>query len=292
MNSEYGRSGDGDEIGLRSLIARMWLQKWWIVASAVLMASVFGVVAYRATPVYRATTVLIPATGGGAQSLGNGLGALAGVASVVGLTAGMGTSNEDEAIAVLSSREFIDGYVQDKGLLPALFPDAWDARVKNWKNTARAPTLAKAHKAMVESILSISKDRTTGLVTVSVEWNDREAAALWANELVDRLNAEMRMRALEQAEAFLGYLKDELKATTQLGVQDAINRLIEAQINKRMLANVTQQYAFRIVDRATVPDESDRVRPRKKLLMGAGLILGLVLGALGVLLAPLLPRRA
>jgi uncharacterized protein involved in exopolysaccharide biosynthesis len=71
-----------------------------------------------------------------------------------------------------------------------------------------------------------------------------------------------------------------------------INRLMEAEINRRMLANVTQEYAFRIVDRALVPDKADIVRPRKTVLLIGGPVLGLVVGILlAVIFGPLSALR-
>lgn len=280
-----------DQVDLRGLFLAVWRRKWWVAASGLVMACVLGVVAYNTTPIYRVTTVLVPATVGGDQGLGSGLGRLAGVASLVRGTMGAGATNEDEALAVLRSRDFLSRFIEERGLMPRLFPDAWDEAAQSWRPGARQPTPALAHKMFVSRILSISKDRTTGLVSISVEWRDRETAADWLNDLVDRLNDEMRHRALLQAEASLEYLKQELATTAQVSVQEAINHLVEEQVNKRMMANVTKEYSFRVVDRATAPDEGDTVRPRKKLLIAAGLFLGLVIGALGALVAPLLGRR-
>ena len=101
--------------------------------------------------------------------------------------------------------------------------------------------------------------------------------------MVARLNADMRRRAIERADASLGFLTKEYESTTVLEARSAINRLMEAQINQRMLANVTSDFAFRVVDRAQVPDRGDKVRPRKLLMLLAGGFLGFLLGVVGVL---------
>jgi uncharacterized protein involved in exopolysaccharide biosynthesis len=41
-----------------------------------------------------------------------------------------------------------------------------------------------------------------------------------------------------------------------------------------MLANVTHEYVFKIVDKAVAPDADDPVRPRKLLLIAGGPLLG------------------
>jgi uncharacterized protein involved in exopolysaccharide biosynthesis len=45
-----------------------------------------------------------------------------------------------------------------------------------------------------------------------------------------------------------------------------------------MVANVTHEYAFRVVDKAMPPDIDDPVRPRKLMLLLAGPFVGLVAG--------------
>jgi LPS O-antigen subunit length determinant protein (WzzB/FepE family) len=59
---------------------------------------------------------------------------------------------------------------------------------------------------------------------------------------------------------------------------------MEAQINRRMLANVTEEYAFRIAGRALPPDRKDVVRPNKALMILLGPVIGLTVGTLLVLI--------
>lgn len=248
--------------------------------------SIFTAAAFLIRPTYRASAVLLPvATDSGSlgNSLGAALGSLGGVASLVGLGLQSDSDSEQEALAVLKSREFLQRFIQDKNLMPVLYEDDWDQARQRWKDPDSAPTLATAHKHFVEDILAVVEDGTSSLVTIHIDWHDREAAASWANELVDRLNEEMRSRALRQAAASLGFLQAELKATNLVGIQEVINHLIETQISKRMLANVTHEYAFRIVDRAMPPDEDDPLRPSKPLFLVLGFILGILIGVIGVL---------
>jgi len=102
---------------------------------------------------------------------------------------------------------------------------------------------------------------------------------------VARINAEMQKRAIAKSQASVGFLEEELKKTSVIGTQEAINRLIEAQIKQRMLANVTQEYALRVVDKALPPDLSDKVRPKRLVLLMLGPILGGIFGIAMVLFA-------
>ena len=166
------------------------------------------------------------------------------------------------------------------------------ARNAGRSSAAKAPTLADGYKRFDKKFRTVTHDKKTNLVTVAVEWPDPAAAARMANELIARLNAEMRERAIARTNAAVGYLQKELEATTAVDTRAAISRLMEAQINQRMYANVTQEYALRVIDRAMASDPKDVAKPKKVMLLALGVTLGLVLGALGVLAAPaLLPRR-
>ena len=79
-------------------------------------------------------------------------------------------------------------------------------------------------------------------------------------------------------------MQRELSATSDVGTREAINRLIEAQVKQRMIANVTPDYAFRVVDRATVPDADDPIRPKKIVLLALSPFVGLVVGIAFVLM--------
>jgi capsular polysaccharide biosynthesis protein len=118
-----------------------------------------------------------------------------------------------------------------------------------------------------------------------IDWKNRNQAADWANELVRRINAEMRTRAIAKADASIVYLQTELARTVDVGTRDAVNKLIASEIYRRMVATVTQEYAFEVVDRAMVPDEHDPLRPKLAVMLLVGVALGLIVGCIAALVA-------
>jgi uncharacterized protein involved in exopolysaccharide biosynthesis len=275
-----------DEIDFRETARQLWARRWWIVASAVLFTCLFAAAALIMTPVYRSAVVMVGA-GSGRQglsgSLDGSLGSLGSLTSLAGITLGSNSSETEEALAVLKSRQFTEAFIRDWQLLPKLFASKWDASNQRWKTSALPPTPARAYKYFNTRIRSIVQDKKTGLVTLQIDWKDPGEAAAWANELVQRLNAEMRARASAKSDASIGYLEKELNTTSVVATRDAISRLIEAQIKQRMLANVTLEFAFRVVDRALPSDKDDPLRPDKVLLIAAGTAIGIALGIAGVL---------
>jgi uncharacterized protein involved in exopolysaccharide biosynthesis len=271
---------------VRGLLTGLWVRRLWIAISVVVFTSIFGIVAFTMTPIYRSATMFVPsatARQGMSGLLGGALGSLGDLASLAGLNMGGGPTDTEEALAVLKSRQFTEAFVQDHNLMPQLFEKRWDAARQQWKPDAPAPTPAQAYKYFNNNIRSVIEDKKTGLITLQIDWRDRVQGAQWANELMSRLNAEMRRRAIGKADASIGFLEKELNTTTVVATREAISRLIEVQIKQRMLANVTDEYAFRIVDRALPPDKIDVLKPKKALMLFAGLAVGLLVGSAVVL---------
>jgi uncharacterized protein involved in exopolysaccharide biosynthesis len=279
-----------DDIDLALVFMRLWAARRWLIASVIVWTALFAAYAFLSTKIYTATTVFISASAdrsGLSESL---RGSLGGLASLAGISLDSSSAETQEGLAVLKSREFTEAFIRELQLMPELFPKAWDAGTKSWKPGKRPPTPARAYKYFNMQVRKIVEDPKTGLIELRINWKDREQAAAWANELLRRLNAEMRKRAIAKADASLGYLEKELESTTQVGTREAINRLIEVQVKQRMLANVTPEYAFRVVDKALPADDNDPVKPRKLLLLLAGPIVGFAIGAVVVLVGGWLLR--
>lgn len=277
-----------DELDIRAIIGKLWAGKWWIIASVVVFTGAFIAAAILLTPIYRASTVLIPAksdkdldAGGGGLGGGGGIG---GVASLVGINLGGGDSATEEALGVLRSRQFTDKFISDFNLITVLYAKLWDPQAKKWKvDEKHQPTPAKAYKLFDKKIRTIVPEKKTSLISLNIDWTDRIAAAAWANELVSRLNLEMRQRETTRADAAVGYLEKEFETTNAVATREAIGRLIEAQVRQRMYAVVTPEFAFRIIDRAQAPDRDDRFFPNKFLMAISGPFVGLIFGLVCVL---------
>ena len=273
---------DEDELDLGAIFKRLYVGRWWIAASTLLFAIGFGVIAFMSEPVYRASAVLVPASdgkGGLAGGLSSALGQFGGLASLAGINLGGSGTDVEEALAVLRSRQFTEAFIDDFTLRDELLAAA-SSPLRSWLNLPpEDPHSAKAFKYFDKHVRFVSQDKKTGLVTVRMDWTDRDKAAAWTNALVARLNKEMRARAIDNANASVGFLEKEMAGTNVVDTRQAISRLIESQIKQRMLANVTQEYAFRVVDRAMAADEDDPVRPRKAVLILIGALLGAALGA-------------
>ena len=264
------------------LIVEIWhavRTYWFVVVGAVAALGVgAGVYAYSMTPVYQASALLAPVAERDARSaLGGLLSQFGGLATAAGATLGVGSTNEHEAMAILTSREFTEQFIDDSDLLPVLFADRWDSEASDWLADVPAPDLADGYRRFAD-VRVASLDRQTGFITLTIEWTRPEIAAEWTNGLVRRLNETMRAKAIDDAERGLEYLERELEKTSVVEIRQAIFSLTEGQIRRIMLANVQEDYAFRVLDAAVPAKEWEYVRPREVPMILAGVVLGMVVG--------------
>ena len=265
-----------DDILLRDVwyaVTGSWLLIVSVTAIVTLLATT---AAFIMTPIYRATVVMTPAS---TEDNGFRLPAsLGGLAAFAGM--GRGESNKEEAIATLKSRVFTERFILSHDLLPVLFADRWVEDEQRWEIDDAPPPDAAAGYRHFKGIRSVAEDRATGIVTLSIEWHDREQAVAMANALVAMLNEELREDAIAEAERSIEFLKKEAEATALVELQQGIHRLIETQINRAMLARVREQYAFRVIDPAALMSEKELARPRRTLMIAAGFLFGLIGGCI------------
>lgn len=276
-NQQYNYP-DEDELSLIDLWMIVWKRKWlWLTFGP--LAGVIGIyIALTSTEIYRSEVLLAPA---GDEETGGGLAALAGqfggLASMAGINIG-GGSDTATAIATLKSRQFLLPFLHEKELRKTLFRNQWDNETKSWLGGSErrgedgAPTDSELYELFSRRILSIAEDKKTGLVTLAIEWEDPELTSVWANELAERVNNYLREKAKAETERNLQYLKDQLTQTQVIEIRESLYALIESQTQNAMLANAKEEYAFRIIDPAYVPEV--RVRPKRTLIVLASGMLG------------------
>ena len=300
---------DDTEIYLADVFAALRRQRGLILISTVIAVVIGLLYSVLSTPYYSSSVKFLPATGQGANS---GLSALSGslgpAAALVGIDLGSGGSGKEEYLAVLRSRELSVRFIEENGVLPHLFPRRWDEQAAQWRPNEpgvlgrlaqglskiiarlsgdkgwRAPTaVPSAWQAYDEfrKISAISEDTDTGIVTMTIEFSDPDLASTWANAYIDLANNRIRQDEIEEASRALEHLNEQALQTSVGDLKDKIYELIETQLERIMLANARPQFAFRVVDKAVVPE--DHSHPNRPLLAILSLVLGGMLGVFAAL---------
>jgi len=224
-------------------------------------------------PKYYRASVLIVSTEQGAQPFASLSGLLGSVSSVRGGDPFTPSATSSEiSLAILTSRKFIEMYIKDNNLLPILFKDAWDEKNKAWIGT-ETPTSLEGHGKILNS-LGIAFDKS--LITVTVESNDPESAATLANEIIYRVNEHIRTEAIDEGKRSIFFLENELSKTNLTDAKQMLYGLIEQQTQGIMLANVREEYAFKVIDPAVKPKHPSG--PNRRFIVIVGLIFGSFIG--------------
>ncbi|WP_309045390.1 Wzz/FepE/Etk N-terminal domain-containing protein [Marinobacter sediminicola] len=284
-----------DEIDLRELFATLWRGKWVILLFTIVFAAAGAAYALSKPNIYQANVLLAPAQDeGGASGL---RGQLGGLASLAGISLGGGGGANPTIVAkeVLQSRAFIAGFIHRHNLaVPLIAAKGWDEQSEEWivdreiynpetsqwlkdKNgESQKPTDWDMVKKFKEEHLSLSENKDSGMITLSVKNLAPPAAKDWAAKLVRDINEHMREQDVAEAETRIAYLENKLRETNVAGMQQVFYQLIESETRTVMLANAQSEYVFKTIDPAVVPQEKSE--PKRALIMVLAAMLGGMLG--------------
>ena len=273
------------EIDLRAMFAEIWRNRWLILLVSVLTTAAGLAYALLAQPRYRAEVVVVPVDSDPTSKLMSQFG---GLASLVGVN--VGNANDVEPLAVLQSREFASLFIEQHALMPVLFYRKWDTSAQRWTGPeSKWPDVRDGVKVFSERVRGISQDRKTGVITISMTWNDPRLAARWAGDYVHDVNEQLRSRTLARAQSNVDYLKAQIAGTNLIALQQPAGKLLELELQKLMLARSDPQFAFRVVDAPQVPKKP--FTPRRKLAVVGAFVLGFMLACAYVVMR-LLVRQA
>jgi uncharacterized protein involved in exopolysaccharide biosynthesis len=283
---ESGTPSDEDEIDLLELI-RTLMQAWkTIVGITILCTGLAVAYALYAPEVFKAETLLAPAQEekSGASSA---LSQFGGLAAMAGVTIPAG-SNVERVLATLKTRVFLKKFIEEKNLLPIIFENFWDAASNSWKlQLGQEAFITEDGISPLREAIEVDQDKS-GLITLSISWEDPEVAAQWANDLVKQLNEQLREQAIADSKKRVGYLEQELAKTTLQDMRAVLYNLLETEKQKAMLANVNEDFALEVIDPAVAPET--REKPKRKLIVALGGVCGGFLGIFAVFFAQFLQK--
>lgn len=267
---------DNDTFDLRSVVDAVRGDR--VLFFSVLLTSIaigFGY-AFLSKQWFRAEVVMVQVD---SKSLPGGLSQLSGLASIAGVNLSRG--DNQQPLAVLKSKSLVAWYIDSNNLVPIIFAENWDTKTGSWLvDDEKVPDILDAVSRFDEDVRQVSDDKKTGLITLRVAWHDPETAARWANELVQAANARLRAQALADAERNVSYLQREIASTGVVTLQESLGKVLESEMQKLLLARGNEEFAFKIIDKATPPKK--RYRPYRALVLLISAFVGLLFASLAV----------
>jgi uncharacterized protein involved in exopolysaccharide biosynthesis len=305
QDSEFtSRPVADDEIDLRELFAVIWQGKWLIIAITAIFAIGAVIFAIKQPNIYKSEALLAPASaeqgGGGLAALAGQFGGLASMAGI-NLGGGGGADKTQMAIEVMKSRQFTSDFIQKHNILPDLmavkewnladntlaYNDELYNRAENkWLREVNAPfkpepSMQEAYKEF-SKVIAVNAAKDTGMVTISVEHVSPAIAQQWVTWLVQDINRVMKERDVAEAMRSTEFLNQQIEQTNVADIRTILYKLIEEQAKTIMFAEVRDEYVFKTIDPALVPEE--KAGPKRALICVLGTMLGGMLGVMLVLI--------
>ncbi len=199
--------------------------------------------------------------------------ALGGLASLAGIQLPQSNNKSVSSLAMLNSRTFLKSFIKEYDLKPNLFPDQWLEESKKW---SEKEPLDVAAVGELKKIIDIKKIEG-GLVEIVVTSYDPELSVLVANNIIFYFNDYMRKDAINESEKLINFLEKEIVNSSISEVRNKIYNLIKENIAEKSLANVRQEFIYKIIDKAYKATSPSF--PNKFQINVIGIFLGLIVSA-------------
>ena len=164
-------------------------------------------------------------------------------------------------------------------------PDVFDVKSQTWVREVDypyqvQPSAQEAHEAFLE-ILSLSEDKETSFITIAIKHQSPVVAQAWVTLIIEAVTEELRGSDVEEAQGSIAFLEQQRAQTSLVSLDEVFAQLIEEQTKTIMLANVSKDYVFNVIDPAVVPELKSE--PKRALICILGTLLGGMFGVLLVL---------
>jgi len=291
-----------DEIDLKELFLVLWNGK--LVITLITGFAAIGAVLYALSlpNIYESKALLAPKGESGAGGLAGLARQYGGLASLAGINIGGGGGESSKSMMAqqkIQSLDFFTRHLYEEIVLDLMAVDHWDAasgalvynsdvfdtKSQTWLREASFPRQAKpsaqeAHKAFL-GVLSLSEDKKTSLVTIAIKHQSPMVARAWVALIIEAVTEELRGSEVEEARGSIAFLEQQRTQTSLVSLDEVFAQLIEEQTKTIMLANVSKDYVFNVIDPAVVPELKSE--PKRALICILVTFLGGMFGVLLVL---------
>jgi uncharacterized protein involved in exopolysaccharide biosynthesis len=226
----YSPYYEEDEIDLYELWLTLKKRKKIVLGFTLLFTLIALILCFILPPTYKTETTLMPLGG-------NKEGSLSSLISSLPVSIPLSSGQSGITIeAVLNSRILRERVIEDLNLLPLLFPDKWDNKNKRWilDEDENPPTLLDGAKEL-EDLISVSTDKKTGVVTLSVEFKENpEIAYEIAKTALKEADKILNEKSFTLAKKYRIYVGKQLQIARKklLEVEKIYEEFIEGKIKK------------------------------------------------------------
>lgn len=283
-----------DEIDLRELFKTITSNKWKIIIFAFIVTTLTILYTLSIPNSYKSSVVLAPQEQSKGASLG-GLSALAGMAGVDLGGSGMDAYNslntvinnygfEKTLVEKYNLSEKLSAKNMDKNLVFALgIRSIYDLFHSN-KNSELTKDEIEFNtiKKLKKGIVSISSDKKSGAITLSVMLPDRFMAKKLLEIYLKESTSYLRKIDMIDINKKIKYYKNELANINDIELKTQISQLMSSLVQKRVLSSSSEYYIVKEITHPEVPYIKDKAKPKRALIVIVGFITSIILAIFGV----------
>ena len=302
-NLKHFQSSYDETIDLSQLILSLWKNKVLILVVSIMFAVASVLYALSLPNIYVSKTHLVPQVEN--SSVSSSLGAYSNLAGMAGISLGSDGDNLSmEAMARIKSFDFFSSQFLPKIKLEDLLAvESWnrktntitykeklfDDAAKKWIREVKAPKsiIPSNQEAFREykKIISVTEDKKTKYVTLSIRHQSPYVAQNWVSIIVDNINESMRKETKDISDQSITFLNEKYEETSVNDLRKAIAELIDAQMQKLMFASVRNDYVYKTIESPLVPELKSS--PNRAVICIVGTLIGFFLSIILVLIIQL-----
>ena len=208
------------------------------------------------------------------KSIGSNLQRFSGIASFAGISL-PGQSDATTATKALEKVNSLSFF--EESILPFIFlPDlmavkSWDPKSNSilydediydksnniWvtDSSKKPPSVQERFKAFKGNHFSISKNKNTGFITLSIKHQSPYVAKDWVELIVEQLNSYYRKKDKIESEKAIKFLNKQISNTGYAEIKIVISELLQEQTQKLTLIEVNDFYVFDYIDPPAVMEK-------------------------------------
>ena len=265
----YKRPNDSDdEIDLRELFYVL-LKGKWIIVSVTAFVSIIGVIYSLLLPnIYESKALLVPVSS--SSSMAGALGAYSGLAGLAGISlpSGGDEDNSAKAIKKISSLSFFENNIMPNIYLPDLMAfKSWNSKTNTvafdeniyeaYKNSwirdysyprQQIPSAQESFKVFKTKHLTLSEDKKSSFITLSIKHQSPFVAKQWAELIVNEVNRFYRQKDKSESEKAVSYLNQQIAMTGLSEIKLVLSQLLQEETKQLTLIEANQFYVFDYID--------------------------------------------
>ena len=291
-----------DQIDLRELF-NVLLEGKWVIVSLTFFVSIIGVIYSLSLPnIYQSKTMIVPINS--SSSISGALGSYSGLAGLAGISlpSGVDEGNSAKAIQKISSLSFFKNNILANIHLPELmavkswnsktntlvFDDSiYDTNSNTWIRDysypqQQIPSAQESFEVFTTEHLSLSEDKKSGFITLSIKHQSPFVAKQWVELIVNEVNTFYRQKDKLESEKAVSYLNQQILMTGLSEIKQVLAQLLQEETKKLTLIEANQYYVFDYIDPPAVMEKKSE--PKRALICILSALLGGMLSILLVLI--------